>query len=220
MTVKVLMIDDHPSMIEGYKIILSYNDLGYNVEVKTAYSCKEAYEIITKKRSATVFDMIFLDYSLPPYEGKKIANGEDLAVLIRDYFPKAKIVILTSHTEAILLYNIPKRVKPEGLLVKSDFTAEELIVAFDTVINDVQYYSQTVKQIVKDLSSNVLYLDSINREIISLVAKGVKTKSLPNYINLSLSAVEKRKVFIKEYFDIKKGTDEDIIRVARKQGLV
>jgi two-component system, NarL family, response regulator NreC len=39
-------------------------------------------------------------------------------------------------------------------------------------------------------------------------------------LHLSNSAVEKRKVIIKEYFGIDKGTDEDIIREARKQGLI
>ena len=31
--VNIFMIDDHPSMIEGYKSILSYNDLGYEINV-------------------------------------------------------------------------------------------------------------------------------------------------------------------------------------------
>jgi two-component system, NarL family, response regulator NreC len=220
MHVKVLMVDDHPSMIEGYKIILSYNDFGYDVEVTAVYNCEAAFEIISKKGSANNFDLIFLDYSLPAYVKKKIFNGEDLGVLIQKRFPKAKIIMLTSHTEAILLYNIIKRINPEGLLVKSDFTADELLLAFDVVMNGSVYYSQTVKQIIKDLSSNSMYLDTINRSIVTLVAQGIKTKSLPAHLNLSLSAVEKRKVFIKEYFGITKGNDEDLIREARKQGLV
>jgi two-component system, NarL family, response regulator NreC len=220
MYLKVLMVDDHPSMIEGYKIILSYNDFGYDVDVTAVYSCEAAYELITKKKSATIFDLVFLDYSLPPFEKKRIMNGEDLAVLVQKHFPNAKIVILTSHTEAILLYNIIKKVNPEGLLVKSDFTADELLLAFDTIMNGHVYFSQTVKQIIKDLSSNTLYLDSINRTIISLLSQGIKTKSLPVRLSLSLSAIEKRKVFIKEYFGITKGNDEDIIREARKLGLV
>jgi two-component system, NarL family, response regulator NreC len=220
MYVKILMVDDHPSMIEGYKIILSYNELGYDVDVTAVHNCEDAYEIISKKGSANNFDLVFLDYSLPPYEKKKIKNGEDLAVLVQKRFPKAKIVILTSHTEAILLYNIIKRVNPEGLLVKSDFTADELLLAFDIIMNGHVYFSNTVRQIIKDLSSNSMYLDTINRSIISLVSQGIKTKSLPGHLNLSLSAVEKRKVFIKEYFGITKGNDEDLIREARKLGLV
>jgi two-component system, NarL family, response regulator NreC len=220
MKVKILMVDDHPSMLDGYKMILSYNPFGYEVEVTVAYNCEQAYEIITKKRSANIYDLFFLDYSLPPYSKKKIENGRDLAVLAKKHFPEAKIVILTSHAEAILLYNIIRDINPDGILVKSDFTADELMVAFDIIVNDEKYYSQTVKQIVKEVATHSHYLGSINRQIILLISQGINTKSMPAHLKLSLSAIEKRKAFIKEYFNIKKGTDEDIIRIAKKQGLI
>jgi two-component system, NarL family, response regulator NreC len=219
MKIKILMVDDHPSMIEGYKIILSYNPFGYEVITTAVYSCEKAYDLVGGKRPQS-FNVFFLDYSLPPYEEKEIMNGEDLALLIKKKYPKAKIIILTSHAEAILLYNVIKNVKPNGLLVKSDFTADELLVAFDTVVKGGQYYSHTVKKIMNDVATRPLYLDTINRKIVLLIAQGINTNSIPNHMDISISAVEKRKVFIKEYFGIKKGNDEDIIRVAREKGFV
>ncbi len=220
MKVKVLMVDDHPSMIEGYKIILSYNPFGYEVETTAVYNCENAYEIIRKKRTVKSFNIFLLDYSLPPFEKKNLSNGEDLAILIRKKNPEAKVVMLTSHVETILLYDIIKNVRPNGLLVKSDFTADELLVAFDKVICGGVYYSETVKKIMANLSSKVLYLDKKNRQIVSYLAQGLSTKSIPELLDISLSAVEKRKVVIKNYFDIKKGNDEDILRAAREQGFV
>jgi two-component system, NarL family, response regulator NreC len=220
MKIKILMIDDHPSMLEGYKIILSYNPFGYEVETTAAYSSQKAYEIITNNGSPTVFDIVFLDYSLPAFEEKKIRNGEDLSLLVKKHFPLAKIMLITSHAEAILLYNIVQRINPEGFLVKSDFTADELLVAFDAVLKGEIYHSQTVKNSIKEMSSSKMYLDSINRQILSLIAQGLKTKSMPEYLRISLSAIEKRKIHIKEYFNIKKGNDEDILREARKMGLI
>ena len=129
MKLKILMIDDHPSMIEGYKIILSYNDFGYEIETTSATDTKSAYEIITKTKKSNAFNVVFLDYSLPPYDAKNIQNGKDLAIIIKKRMPKAKIVILTSHTESILLYDIIRNVEPAGVLVKSDFSAEELLSA-------------------------------------------------------------------------------------------
>jgi two-component system response regulator NreC len=63
-------------------------------------------------------------------------------------------------------------------------------------------------------------LDQQNRQIISLLAQGIKTKNLPSYLNISISAIEKRKVNIRYYFNLKKGSDEDIIREAKRLGLV
>jgi len=220
MKLKILMVDDHPSMIEGYKIILSYNDLGFEIETTSAFSCESAYEIITSKTQKVFFDLVFLDYSLPPYEEKNISSGEDLALLVKTHLPDAKIVMLTSHTESIILHNIIRKVEPAGLLVKSDFSADELLSAFDTIMNGVTYHSITVRSNVKELLSKNIYLDDYNRQIISLLAQGIKTKSLPDHVNLSMSAIEKRKVQIRDYFCIEKGNDEDIIREAKKSGLI
>ncbi|HLF52652.1 response regulator [Flavobacterium sp.] len=220
MKLKILMVDDHPSMIEGYKIILSYNDLGFEIETTAAHNCENAFEIITNTTNLDFFDLVFLDYSLPPFEAKNISSGEDLAMLVKTHLPNSKIVMLTSHTEALILYNIIRNVEPEGLLVKSDFSAEELISAFDIIMRGEIYHSLTVKQNVKELLSKKVYLDHFNRQIITLLAQGIKTKSLPAHLNLSISAIEKRKVQIRDYFCVQKGNDEDIIREARKLGII
>jgi two-component system, NarL family, response regulator NreC len=220
MRLNILMVDDHPLIVEGYRMILSYNNLGYEIETTSVYNCQSAYEIITDSKREKDFDIIFLDYNLPAYEEKGIKNGEDLAMLVKKHWKKCKIVILTSHNEAIILYTISRNIEPLGLLIKSDFTAEELITMLDTVVKGKVYYSNTVKNCVEELLSKKIYLDTFNRQIISLLAQGVKTKSLPNYINLSISAIEKRKVQIRDYFCIQKGNDEDIIREAKKLGLI
>jgi two-component system response regulator NreC len=217
---KILMVDDHPSMIEGYKIILSYNNLGLEIETTAAYNCESAYKIITNKSNKDYFDLVFLDYSLPSYEEMRLKSGQDLAILIKTHLPNAKIVILTSHTEAILLYDIISSVEPNGLLVKSDFSAEELLSAFDKIMKGEIYHSITVKHNLKEMFSQKNILDKQNRQIISLLAQGIKTKNLPNYLNISISAIEKRKVNIRYYFNLQKGNDEDIVREAKKLGLI
>ncbi|RXR20878.1 response regulator transcription factor [Flavobacterium amnicola] len=216
MKLKVLMVDDHPSMIEGYKIILSYNTSGYEIETAVAYNCETAYQLL----NSTKFDIVFLDYSLPPFEEQNIHNGVDLAKFIRKKEIKSKIVILTSHSESIILYDIIIATDPDGLLVKSDFSADELLIAFEKIVNGENYRSATVTHNVKELLANKVYLDDYNRKIITLLSQGIKTKSIPNYINISMSSVEKRKTQIRDYFGLKKASDEDILREAKKAGLL
>lgn len=217
---KILMVDDHPSMIEGYKIILSYNSSGFDIETFAAYNCETAFALITNRTKINNFDLVFLDYSLPPFEEMNIKSGEDLAMLVKTLLPEVKIIMLTSHTESILLYNLIKNIEPAGLLVKSDFSADELLLAFDTIMHGNTYHSDTVKANIKELLSGNKYLDDYNRQIIGLLAQGIKTKNLPNHINLSISAIEKRKVQIRDYFCIKNGNDEDIIREAKSLGFI
>jgi DNA-binding NarL/FixJ family response regulator len=82
------------------------------------------------------------------------------------------------------------------------------------------YHSETVKESIRDLLSKEEYLDFYNRQIIMLLSQGIKTKNIPEHLNLSQSTVEKRKVQIKDYFCIEKGTDEDIVREAKRMGFI
>ena len=219
-SLNILMIDDHPSMIEGYKSILSFNDLGVRINAVPAYNCEAAYNIITSEDNTQAFDMAFVDLSLPPYLDKDMKSGEDLALLIRKVHPKCKIVILTSHAEAFILDNIQKTIEPNGLLVKSDFTAEELLIAFEQIYNNQIYTSKTVVDNIADLHEKSAFLDDNNRKLITLLSEGVKTKNMPQHMNLSISAIDKRKAQIRYFFKIEKGSDEDIIRAAKNHGLI
>jgi two-component system, NarL family, response regulator NreC len=220
MQAKILMVDDHPLMLEGYKTILSYNDLGYNIIATIALTAESAYNIIMTTHEKIPFDVVFLDYSIPVYEEKNIMSGKDLAILIKKRFPTSRIVMLTSHIEALLIYSIIKEINPMGLLIKSDFSSDELLDAFEAIMKDKVYYSQTVKNIIKEISSKANHLDSINRKILSLLTSGVSTKSIPDILNISLSSVQKRKIIIRDYLGITGGNDEDIIRESKKQSLM
>ena len=214
MAVELFIVDDHHLMVEGYKSILQYNSLGIEINISAAYNCEAAFQMLFKQKVS--FDLIMLDLNLPPFPLMKIHSGEDLALLIAKQNPDCKIIILTSHAEGFLLYNIIKKINPSGLLVKSDFTAEDFLTAFDVVMNGGIYYSPTVKQSIREISSKDGYLDNFNRQIISLLSQGIKTKNLPEYLPLSISAIDKRKAQIKDYLGIQSGNDEDIIREARR----
>jgi two-component system, NarL family, response regulator NreC len=215
----ILIVDDHPTMIEGYKSILSakYN-LQDEINITTAYNCETAYRCITA--ASKNFDIAIVDMILPHYELENLFSGEEVALLIQNVQPNCKIILSTSHTETFVLYNLIKNINPHGVLVKSDYTSEEFLVALNDIIAGESYYSLTARQSIKEIHLEDNYLDSYNRRIVSLLAKGIKTKNLPQHLNISMSAIDKRKAHIKEVFDIVKGTDEDIIREAKNRGFI
>ena len=219
MPVKILIVDDHPLQIDGYRTVLSFHDIEGGIETISAHSCEEAYNIIVNS-DFDAFDMAFLDYSLPAYPEKNINNGGDLALLMKKELPECKVLILTSHAEAFVLYNIIKKIQPAGLLVKSDFNGDELLDAVSFILKDEIYYSQTVRDSMKKLSSRKDFLDSIDKQIVILLSQGYKTDTLVSELQLSKSTIEKRKAKIKEYLDIDKGNDEDILRECRKLGFI
>jgi DNA-binding NarL/FixJ family response regulator len=215
----ILIVDDHPFIIQAYKNALDkYSQQGYEFVITQANNCKSGYESITETK--TPFDVAFFDISMPEYAEKGIYSGEDLALLMKTEMPGCKIILLTMHTELLKINNIIKNINPSGLVIKNDLTFDELIFAFDKILNNENYYSQTVIKLVGQAQYNNIELDAFDKQILFHLSKGVKTKDLPLYIPLSLSAIEKRKLNIREILEVKDGNDIDLINEAKTKGVI
>lgn len=218
---KVLMIDDHPMIIEGYKnTLLGENQKEYQIKIDIASNCDDAYDKIVKSSKSTPYDMLFVDIKLPPSSDGSITSGEDLAKHAKELLPKAKVIILTMHREDHRIHNILKNINPSGFLIKSDLTSSELLQAFNNIVSGTPYYSATVNNHFRKMMTNNFSLDEKNLKILYHLSRGVKTKNLPNFVSLSLSAIEKRKNQIKEMFSIPKADDQKLLEEARKRGFV
>lgn len=217
--IQILIVDDHPFIIEAYKnAINKYSQNGFEFVVTQANNCKSGYENITNPTQP--FDIAFFDISMPEYAEKGIYSGEDLALLMKAEMPDCKVILLTMHTELLKINNIIKNINPSGLIIKNDLTFDELLFAFDKIINNESYYSQTVIKLVGQAQYNNIELDVFDKQILFHLSKGVKTKDLPTYIPLSLSAIEKRKLNIREILEVAGGTDVDLIREAKNKGVI
>ena len=218
---KILMVDDHPMIIEGYQNTLLATKKDYqHLDIDIASTCDMANDLIKRAANLTPYDICFFDIKLPPSSDGMITSGEDLAKIARTYLPDAKIVILTMFNESYRIHNIIKEIQPEGLLIKSDLTSSELAEAFQHILESPPYYSSTVQGFVSTTITSDIHLDDINRKILHLLSQGVKTKSLREYIDLSMSAIEKRKKQLKLLFSVEDGKDETLLNEARKKGFL
>lgn len=214
----VLIIEDHPAMVEGYMSILRGSKYGQEITFEVVKNCTDGLALIQEPN--VHYDAIILDLQIPGDESKLLHDGSDLASHIKKHKPFSKLIVSTAHTDSLRLYPLYQSATPDAIMVKCDVTAAELEKALDEIYNGIPYISPTVKENFQNISSSAKYLDFYNRRIIKLLAQGVKTKNLPKHLNLSLSAIDKRKSIIKEFFNIVKGTDEDIIFAARRAGMI
>jgi len=218
---KILMVDDHPMIIEGYQnILLATKKTSQELSIDVAYDCDKANEFIRKSANSVPYNVLFFDISLPASKDGLITSGEDLAKIARTYLPEAKVIILTMFNESFRILNIIKEINPEGLLIKSDLTSSELAEAFQHILVEPPYYSSTVSNFLKTTISSDIYLDEVNRKILHLLSQGIKTRSLKDYIDLSMSAIEKRKKHLKELFLVEDGKDETLLNEARQKGFL
>lgn len=220
--IKILMIDDHPMIIEGYQnTLLLTKKESQELEIDIANNCDEAISYMDKSiQKELPYDVLFVDISLPPSEDGVMSSGEDLAEYARRILPNTKIIILTMFNESFRIHNIIKTIDPEGFLIKSDLTSSELASAFQVVLNNPPFYSGTVNSHIRKTISSDIVVDDKNRKILHLLSQGVKTKNLAAHLDISLSAIEKRKKQLRDIFEVNDGQDETLLNEARKKGFV
>ena len=219
--INILVVDDHPMTTDAYinLIRLSSQDLQFNFE--TASDCETAFKHIERHtKIGKTIDIAIIDIGLPPYKDEKITSGADIAKLVREKFEFCKVIILTMHHEALLLNDIFKSINPEGFLSKNDIDFVTFPKIFSSILKHNRYISKTIYEALVALFKQNISWDEYDSQIMLLLEKGIKTKELPKYIELSLSSIEKRKANIKLQLLDKKGTDNDLIEVARNLNLI
>ena len=218
---KILMVDDHPIIIEGYmNVLMATKTEDQHLNIDTANNCDMAEIMINRAADDAHYDVCFFDISLPPSRDGKYTSGEDLAKLAQKVMPKTKVIILTMFNESFRIHNIIREINPDGFLIKSDLTSMELADAFQHILRSPPYYSSTVHNYVKQTLTNEIYVDDINRKILYLLSQGIKTKSLLEHISLSMSAIEKRKKQLKLLFSVEDGKDETLLENAKEKGFI
>ncbi len=219
--VRVLMVDDHPFIIEAYKnAIKGYNTKAlYEFTVTQAKDCKTGYEAIINEDNAQ-FDIAFFDLSMPTYEEKGISSGEDLALLIKERMPACKIILLTMHSEMLKINTIIKNINPNGLVIKNDLTFDELLLAFDKILKDENYYSQTVVKLVSQIPFDSNEVDVFDKQLLFHLSKGVPTADLAQYVPLAAAVIEKRLTNLKAVLEIPQATQAELVQEAKNKGVI
>lgn len=216
----ILIVDDHPFIIQGYKnAIIRYNPNDYEFIVNEAIDCKSAYTLITNPETP-VFDIAFLDISMPSYDEKGIYSGEDIAKLLKQYMPNCKIILLTMYTELLKIRTIIDAVNPYGLVIKNDLSFSEFLLVLDKVINNQFYYSQSIQKMMDQSQYKAVEIDLFDQKILFHISKGTKTEDFVHFIPISLNAIETRKINLKTLLDIADGTDIELVKIAKDRGLL
>ncbi len=221
-TFRVLLIDDHPIIIDAYKNSLDQVRLSYNtlkLEVDSATCCDSALSKYKLALKSHPYDLTFIDVRLPS-KNSKVNSGDTLASIFKNLNPETKIVIITGHYDAFVFHNILHNINPDGLLYKSDIGMEVISEVVESVLKDIPYYSPTVLQLLrKNIASNIL-LNDTDKMLLYELAKGSKTKDLKKRLPLSQGGIERRKRFLKEVFNTQKQNDKALLKAAEEKGFL
>jgi len=213
----ILLVDDHPMTVEGFMNALLRINLNNNKTIFTkAHNCKDGYDAIIK--TSKLFDLAIIDKGLPSFLEQSIESGSDLVLLLRQHMPNCKIIMVTAHTEAIIIYEIIKNIRPDGLINKNDINPENLQVIVTEVMQGNKCHSPIVKNCISEIWKKELMVEDFNRQILLYLSKGFKVKELDAVVCLSYSAIQKRVILMKNAFDVT--DDSGLVKEAIKQGFI
>lgn len=215
---RIFLADDHPMTIEGYcDALRSASFLSKDRTIfSKAYDCEQAYRMLTAEPN--VFDIAIIDNSMPPFAEKAILSGVDVAALIRASHPQCKIIMITAHTEVIIVYDLAKKVRPDGLIIKNDVTPEKLQTAVAAILGGGTYQSPLVRNCISEIWKKELMVEDYNRQILFYLSKGFKIKDLEDTIYLTASAIQKRISRMKKAFEVT--DDTSLVKEAIRQGFI
>ncbi len=218
--IKVLIVEDEPLLCQVYETI--FNDVYeshhiFKPSITTCTYYEAAKETIA---SDTLFDIAIIDMRLPSKAGVFNEYGKELAAALRASSKATKLVIITSIRSNHLFYQISRAVNPEGFMIKSEIEPESFKEDILRVLNGKVGYTKSIINFFRHQTNNSLLIDDIDREILHLLLLGVPTKSIPDYVPLSLSGVELRKRNLRSTFNLKEATTTHLIEAAKAHHII
>lgn len=194
--VKLLIVDDHPLVIDGLKTMLK--DIGYIEIAGAVKNGKDALSFLEENPETSV---ILLDINLPDTDGLRLCEQ------IRATNKKVKIIGLTYVNEAGIITQLIKK-GGNGYLLKN-MEREELITAIDHVMDGSVYLSKAANEkIVQQLQALDLPGNSLpaltrrEKEILQLLAKGLTSNEIAEKLFLSTFTVDTHRRNMLQKFNV------------------
>jgi DNA-binding NarL/FixJ family response regulator len=168
--IRILIVDDQPVVRDGLKMIIS---LDSEIEVvATASNGQDAFELCQKG-----IDVILMDIRMPVMDGVKTTK------LIKESFPKIKIIILTTFNDDQYIFEALKNGASSYLL--KDVESEEIINTVKVIYSGGTVLNNNIAlKLVNKLSessnsvSQLQELTSRECEIAKLVAEGLSNREI------------------------------------------
>jgi len=204
--IRVLIVDDHPMVLEGMKALLS--NFNYITVVGTARNAFEAMDLL----KATPADVAIVDINLPE------VNGIELTAKIKKEFPVVKVLAMSTFTERSYISQMIQN-GASGYLVKS--ASKEEIEAAILSAKEGKLYLSIDNQNVDlntELISDVPIVSRREKEVLQLIVDGLTNPQIAEKLFISLHTVDSHRKNLLTKFNV--NNTASLIRIAVKFSLV
>jgi DNA-binding NarL/FixJ family response regulator len=206
--VTLVIVDDHPIVIQGLKTLLADEK---RIEITGSFTNGSA--IIPFLREHQV-DVVLLDIMLPDM------NGVELCREIKIISPGTCVLALSNHTERSLIMQILQN-GAGGYLLKNA-SIEELISCINKALNGEVAFSKEVEDIIMRPSLNDLkgrpQLTKREKQILQLISEGKTTAIMAEELFISHFTVETHRRNLIQKFEVNNAAE--LIKIAIQQQLL
>jgi two-component system nitrate/nitrite response regulator NarL len=196
--IKLLLVDDHPIVLDGIK-----SHLCAQADFEVVGDAANGQEAL-RKAKLTLPDVVLMDISMPHM------NGIEAMGNLRKQVPNAKVLILTMHDSKEYIAQVV-RSGARGYLLK-DSAPAELVRAIKAVHGGEVYFSPSVsKVLIEEMADgNKRSLDAPapppltdrEREVLSLIAEGLLNKQIADRLGIGVRTIETHRERIMRKLDI------------------
>lgn len=204
--INILIVDDHPMVLEGMKALLS------NFEsMSVAGTATNAFETMDKLKTLPV-DVVIADINLPE------VSGIELTAKIKKEFPAIKVLAMSTFKERSYISQMIKN-GASGYLVKSA-SKEEIEAAILSANEGKLYLSLDINSIdlTSDLAPDVPVVSRREKEVLQLIVDGLTNPQIAEKLFISLHTVDSHRKNLLAKFNV--NNTASLIRVAIKHNLV
>jgi DNA-binding NarL/FixJ family response regulator len=211
--IRVLVVDDHPLVREGISLLLSKES-----SITVVGQAGNGEDALSECAHLSP-DVVMLDVSLPD------ESGIDLARRIKAQRSSTRILFLSMHGEEEFVRQA-LQAGGDGYVVKAS-RSEEIVEGIHEVYQGKRYVSAAIGQAMSVapasgggpvLKGAAAEITDREREVLSLVARGLSAKEMARELSISHRTVETHRMNLMKKLGAKNSAD--LIRIGFASGLV
>ena len=175
--IRILTVDDHPLLRAGIEALVSSQ-----ADMRVVAECSNGHEAIQQFRAHRP-DVTLMDLQMPEM------SGTDAIIAIRDEFPDARIIVLTTYAGDVQALRA-LQAGARGYLLK-DAVQEQLLGTIRAVHAGKKTLSPTISQgIAEHATDDALTKSEI--DVLRLIAEGKANKQIADQLSIAEETVKSR----------------------------
>jgi len=203
--IRIMIVDDHVVVRLGLTSLIEKNS-NYEV-VCDAGSCGEAYNKIENCQP----DLILLDYKLPDGDGVTICHQ------IKRAYPEIKIIIVSAYCDEYMIKDA-LQAGAEGYLMKT-IDKNAIMNAIEKVLKGEKSVDPSLMDSLVDAvkgDTKQYELKTQERELLDLLAKGLKNKEISKELFISEKTVRNYLTRVFDKINVKNRTEAAVFWIEHR----